>query len=106
VIGNRVMTVADKVKTMVQIKCLGRDDLLKSNFTLGQELQHVTTGPGGRVARAMAEYMIQRVEHDMRHRGTDEQRDPPGHVRSGWLGVKNAILFKKVREADEVDWGM
>ena len=66
----------------------------------------MTTGPGGRVARAMAEYMIQRVEHDMRHRGTDEQRDPPRHVRSGWLGVKNAILFKKVREADEVDWGM
>ena len=87
---------ADKVKVLVQIRCLGLTDRIRAHHNLVAEMSSVT-GPGGRVAKALSDYMIQRAQYDMDNRSdsTTGEGDPPGHVRTGWLCLKNAIQFSK-----------
>lgn len=64
------------------------------------------TGPGARVAKAMSDYMVQRAEFDMSKRGDGPAtNDPPDHVRTGWIALKNSIQFSKSVENSAFDNG-
>ena len=94
---------ADKLSVLVQVRCCGLTDKLANNFNLRSEMMSLT-GPGARVAKAMCDYMIQRAELDMATRGEGPAtNDPPNHVRTGWLALKNAILFSKCVENSAFD---